>query len=352
MKALLFTIALGAGVMMASAFISPTRIDLRKAYSKPPAEWPTPFVDSRENFVELGMLPESPLHPIPDSVKALVELGRVLFFDTRLSCSGKLSCSSCHEPERSWTDGKARSEGHEGALNKRNAPTIQNVWYYKQLFWDGRSHSLEDQAFAPINSETEMHSEMGAVVRSLRGIPAYRELFEHAYGDPAIDPERLTHALAVFQRTITSARSRFDAFLAGNRDALTDAELRGLHLFRTKARCINCHNGPMFTDNDFHNNGFAGRDVGRYFVSHADADSGKMKTPSLRDVTRTGPWMHDGSLQNLGDVINRYNTLRGIPGLDKRIKPLGLTRKERADLQAFLEAISADPVPFERPKLP
>ena len=168
----------------------------------------------------------------------------------------------------------------------------------------------------------------------------------------AIDPERLTHALAVFQRTITSARSRFDAFLAGNRDALTDAELRGLHLFRTKARCINCHNGPMFTDNDFHNNGFAGRDVGRYFVSHADADSGKLKTPSLRDVTRTGPWMHDGSLQNLGDVINRYNTLRGIPGLDKRIKPLGLTRKERADLQAFLEAISADPVPFERPKLP
>ncbi len=352
MKSLLFTLVLMSAVIIASAFITSPPLDLRKLYSRPPAEWPAPFVDSMNDFVELGKLPEGPLSPLPDSLKGVVELGRILFFDPRLSGSGKISCATCHQPERSWTDGKPRSEGHEGAINKRNAPTIQNVWFYQQLFWDGRSRSLEDQAFAPINSETEMHNEMGMAVRTIRKIPGYASLIRAAYPDGALDPDRITYALAMFQRTISSAPTRFDLFLQGKRDAMSNAELRGLHLFRTKARCINCHNGPLFSDNRFHNNGFAGKDPGLYFVSHQDSDLGKMKTPSLRDVFKTGPWMHDGSLANLDTVLERYNKMKVEPGMDSRIKPLGLSRKEKTDLLAFLQAISTDPLPFKRPELP
>ena len=255
-------------------------IDLRKVYSRPPSAWPRPFVDSGVQWKELGILPASPIRQQLDSLKHQVTLGRILFFDPRLSGSGKISCASCHQPELSWTDGKPRSIGHEGALNKRNSPSIQNVWFYKKLFWDGRSRDLEDQAFAPINSESEMHGDMRVLSRKLANIGGYAPLFDSAYGDPGVDPDRIAGALAVFQRTIISNRSRFDSFLSGNRKALTDNEIGGLHLFRTKARCINCHHGPLFTDNLFHNNGHAGSDPGRFNVTHLEIDRGRFKTPS------------------------------------------------------------------------
>lgn len=320
---------------------------LRRIYSRPPSTWPAPLVSPGVEWTELGQLLPPPIGK--DSAVHLVELGKQLFFDPRLSGSLTISCATCHAPELSWTDGRTRSLGHGGAVNKRNSPSLHNVWYYDRLFWDGRSRDLEDQAFGPINSESEMHGDMSGLPRRLRGIAKYPILFEKAYGDAGIDPDRIAGALAAFQRTISSNRSPFDNFLAGDSRVLTDPQLRGLHIFRTKAGCMNCHHGPMFTDNSFHNNGFAGNDKGYYFVSHDEKDMGKMKTPSLRDVLNTGPWMHDGSAVLLERVIDHYNLGGRNEGQDPLIRELHLTAAEKTDLLAFLAAISAPPVKFSRP---
>jgi cytochrome c peroxidase len=323
--------------------------NLRKIYSQSPDKWPKPFIDAGVDWKELGILSESPLESKKDSLKHVIELGKVLFFDERLSGSGKISCATCHQPELNWTDGKEKSIGHEGALNKRNSPTIQNTWFYKKLFWDGRSNSLEDQAFAPINSESEMHSEMPELPRKLRQIKGYAPLFEAAFGDASINPHRITEAIAVFERTIVSRKSKFDEFLEENKAALTELELKGLHAFRTKAGCMNCHNGPMFTDNLFHetNLSFTNSDDGLYKVTHREEDKRKFKTPSLRDVVYTGPWMHDGSIGDMTTIMELYR--KGPPG-SPLLKPF--SSKEIGGLIAFLKAISSPPMEFKRPVLP
>jgi cytochrome c peroxidase len=326
--------------------------NLRDQYAKTPAEWPAPLIDEGVQWTELGPLPASPLAGKEDSLRDIIQLGKVLFFDPRLSASGKISCASCHQPQLNWTDGKAKAVGHEGAMTKRNSPSIANTWFYRRLFWDGRSRDLQDQAFAPIISESEMASDMPDVMIRLRRNQNYRELFKKAYGDDQIDPDRMTGAIALFEKTVISRKSRFDQFLEGDRKALTNAELRGLHLFRTKARCMNCHHGPLTTDNQFHRTGFSGDDVGYYKLTHLDADSGKFKTPSLRDVMQTGPWMHDGMQPDMPAILEAFNRA-DQPGIrNKLIKPLGLTKKEKSDLLAFLRAISAPAVDFLPPVLP
>ncbi len=360
MRKLLVTLSLLVSIAILVAFTSHkadnTTASLRAIYSRAPATWPKPFVDEGVDWKELGSLPESPLESQLDSLKHLIELGKTLFFDKRLSGSGKISCASCHQPELSWTDGKERSLGHEGAVNKRNAPTIQNVWFYNKLFWDGRSSGLEDQAFAPINSESEMHGDMRELPRQLKKIKGYLRLFDSAYGDPGIDPDRIAGALAAFERTIISRKSRFDEFLSGKHRVLTNDELRGLHLFRTKARCINCHHGPLFTDNQFHNNGFhlngdPANDPGLYNVTHKKEDIGKFKTASLRDVMRTGPWMHQGIMKTMQEIVTIYNKGTAAPN-DRLIKSLYLTNKEQLELISFLKAISAPPLEFTTPSMP
>ncbi len=331
--------------------VSFSKESLRTIYSRPSAQWPKPTIDEGVEWKELGTLLSSPLENKKDSLKHMIELGKALFFDPRLSGSGKISCATCHQPELNWTDGKEKSIGHEGAINKRNSPTIQNTWFYNKLFWDGRSSSLEDQAFAPINSESEMHHEMPVLMRQLRNIKGYGIMFEKAFGSSFINPQRMTEAIAVFEKTVVSNKSRFDDFLEGDKKALSNSELRGLHLFRTKARCMNCHNGPLFTDNLFHNIGFSGSDNGYYQVTHKHEDMGKFKTPSLRDVMKTGPWMHDGRSTKMEDIIDQLNTA-DLPTNNPLIKPLNLTKKERKDLLAFLNSISAQPVPFQKPVLP
>lgn len=325
---------------------------LRKIYSGPSSHWPKPVIAEGINWTELGLLPENPVAPYKDSLQHIIELGKVLFFDPRLSESGKISCATCHQPILNWTDGKEKSTGHEGAITKRNSPTIQNSWFYHRLFWDGRARDLQDQAFAPIVSESEMASDMPDVMQKLRRIKGYKEMFRKAFGDEQINPDRMTEAIAVFEKTVVSSKSRFDEFVGGNKKALTNNELRGLHLFRTKARCMNCHHGPLFTDNQFHNAGFSGEDKGLYQVTHKDEDMGKMKTPSLRDVMRTGPWMHDGTEKDINVIIEKFN-LAELPGADpKLIKPLNLTQKEKRDLVSFLNAISAPPLEFKKPIMP
>lgn len=343
---------------------------LRYLYSLTPDQWPAPTIDSSIKWTELGRLPQSPLAPHPDSLQQLILLGKTLFFDTRLSGSNKIACASCHLPELSWTDGKSKSVGHEDQLTKRNSPGLLNVWAQKKLFWDGRSNSLEDQAFAPINSETEMHSDMSEVMRKLRRIKGYKPLFQAAFKNGEISPETLATALATFQRTLVGNPSNFDKFLGGDKRALNDSAIRGLHIFRTKAGCMSCHNGPLFTDQEFHNIGLTyyqspQEDLGRYAVTHQSEDVGRFKTPSLRDVMKTGPWMHNGLFTNMDALMQMYNmgmpqagvkpvnsTDTLFPQTDRLIKPLGLTRREREDLVAFLRALSADPPIITKPLMP
>lgn len=349
MQKIIVILVLLIGVILSVSF---SKESLRNIYSRPASQWPKPTIDEGVEWKELGILPESPLDDKKDSLKNIIALGKALFFDPRLSGSGKISCATCHQPELNWTDGKEKSIGHEGAINKRNSPTIQNTWFYNQLFWDGRSNSLADQAFAPINSGSEMHHEMPVLMQQLRNIKGYGVMFEKAYGSSFINPHLMTEAIAVFEKTIVSNKSRFDYFLEGNKKALSNTELRGLHLFRTKAKCMNCHNGPLFTDNQFHKSVFStDGDIGLAWKTHIDGDEGKFKTPSLRDVMKTGPWGHNGSIRKIMDILPLYNTMSPKP-LGGTPQNLYLTSKELIDLEAFLKAISADPVPFTKPILP
>lgn len=331
--------------------------DLRRQYAKPPAEWPAAEVDPSVKHVELGLLPEVE-HPADNPYsRAKADLGRELFFERRLSGSGQWACASCHNPELGWGDGITTSFGHDRQLHKRNAPTLMNVGLQKSLFWDGRAVSLEEQVIGPITTENEMNADVEKVVAALKEKPIYVKRFVAAFGDEQITIDRIAQALACFERTVVGGRSRFDQFLRGKHDALSDEAIRGLHLFRTKAGCINCHNGPNFTDGQFHNVGLSyyGRklqDLGRYEITKDPKDVGAFKTPTLRNIERTAPYMHNG-LFELDGVLNLYNagmpTLRPRPGQENDplfptkshlLKPLNLTRAEIADLKAFLLSLT------------
>ncbi|BAV06280.1 cytochrome c peroxidase [Filimonas lacunae] len=341
---------------------------LRLLYSRPAAQWPIPNVDAGVPWRELGQLPVPPAQ-YNDTLRPIAELGKLLFFDGRLSVSNQIACASCHVPELNWTDGRAQAVGHNRTLNKRNTPTIENVWAQNQLFWDGRAHTLEEQITGPITSHTEMNQDMTLLPGKLQTVKGYVSLFKTAYGDTAITSERIVHALAVFQRTVTSTRSRFDRFLAGSSEALSDQELRGLHLYRTKANCMNCHYGPLFTDNDFHNIGLSYmnrpfEDLGRYNITQNTADLGKFKTPSLRNVMRTRPWMHHGLFDDMEGLIAFYNNANPqgvrkdsvrnlpVPVPDAHLHKLQLSKTEMKDIAAFMEAITAAPNVIREPKLP
>jgi cytochrome c peroxidase len=321
------------------------------------------------NFRELGPLPASPVLGA-DSLKPVLLLGKTLFFDPRLSGSGQISCSSCHDPERNFTDSRSTSVGHDHQMGKRNAPSLLNVWAVDSLFWDGRVASLEQQALVPIGDTLEMHQDPAMLPRKVKKIKGYRPLFQAAFGTEKVTAERVAAALATYQRSLQGRRSRFDIFLQGKPNALTDQEVLGLHLFRTKARCINCHNGPLFSDNQFHNDGltYYGRkfqDLGRYDVTHRPQDVGKFRTPSLREVGRTRPWMHNGLFDNLEGVLNMYNV--GMPRVKRKagqendplfpvtsplLQPLHLSKDEKAAVIAFLESITTTSYRVQRPVLP
>lgn len=375
---ILFVIAAGCGIILAfQPSITPDDStqrfsdSLRKIYEGPIESWPKPHIDDDlVNFQELGILPDSPLKEKEDSLKHIIHLGKLLFFDPRLSGSAQISCSSCHTPTLGWADGRMVAQGHDHQQGPRNTPTILNVWFYEKLFWDGRANSLEDQAFGPINSEIEMHGDFSTVVQRLNRIKGYPPLFDSAFGTKSITADRITSALAVFQRTVVSRKSRFDAFLAGRKKALTDQEIRGLHFFRTQARCMNCHHGPLFTDGQFHNIGLTYfsrtyEDLGLYITTKDPEDVGKFKTPSLRDVTATAPWMHNGLFSDLLGIVNLYSS--GMPNpprteaqkndpmypkTSKHVKELDLTMQQREDIVAFLHSISTTPLRVRNPELP
>lgn len=344
----------------------------RLAYSRDPADWPEAHWDESippDQRHELGLLPSLGDLPTPaERGNPKIDLGRKLFFEPRLSGSGHVSCISCHHPDTAWADPRRVSHGHGLQTGERNAPSLMNVAHGKRFMWDGRAESLEAQVLLPLAAGNEMAADIEAVPERLKQA-GYAPLFDEAFGNGEISTNRVAEALAAFQRTIVGGRSRFDSFLKGSHDALTDQQLRGLHLFRTKGRCINCHNGPNFTDEQFHDLGLSyyGRkfeDLGRYEVTKRPEDVGKFKTPSLRNVTNTAPYMHNG-LFELEGVLNMYSA--GMPTLKRKadqqddplfptksplLHELDLSDAEKADLIAFLEALAEPKRTIRPPELP
>ncbi len=291
----------------------------------------------------LGLLPiqfprENPYTP------EKVELGKLLYFDKRLSSDNTVSCASCHHPDHAFTDGGATSTGIRGQKGGRSAPTVLNRAYSLNQFWDGRAGTLEDQAKGPIQNAIEMGNTHENVVQTLRGIAGYRAMFKKVFGTEDLTIDHVAMAIATFERTLLSGDSAYDKFKAGNKKALTDAQYRGLHVFEGKAKCDQCHEGINFTTNAYHNLGVGtdkpSPDEGRFVVTKNPADWGTFKTPTLRDISKTGPYMHDGSLKTLDEVVDFYDK-GGLPNknLDDKLKKLNLNKDEKKDLVEFLKSL-------------
>jgi cytochrome c peroxidase len=266
-------------------------------------------------------------------------LGKRLFRERRLSRDGSVACIDCHVPQLAYADGRVQSVGVRGQLHSRNSPALVNGALGRSQGWDGRTTELEASVLRPIESPIVMDLPIGEAVHRLDADPAYRKAFQSAFGGRPTRG-RLSVALAAYLRGIYSVDAPFDDFVAGDHTALDPSAMRGLALFAAKARCGECHSGARFTDDAFHTLGI-GDDPGRSKITGLPADLGAFRTPSLREVALTAPYMHDGSLATLAEVVDYHD--RGgnpHPGLDPRLKPLGLTAQEKADLVAFLEALS------------
>ena len=287
---------------------------------------------------------------VPDDnpfTPAKVALGRMLFFDSLLSADRSLACASCHDPARAFTDGRPVSVGVFGRKGTRNVPTLVNRTYGASFFWDGRITTLEEQVLQPIQDPKEMDITVGEVVVRLEGDRDYSDLFQAAFGREVNDGD-LAKALASYVRTILSGYGPIDRYLNGDRDAFTERQLQGLRLFRGKGNCTACHLGPTLSDEQFHNTGVAWSDGewlddGRFGVTGEEPDRGRFKTPTLREIARTAPYMHDGSITTLEDVVEFYD--RGGNSnshLDPAIRPLHLTIDEKRALLAFLSSLSGE----------
>lgn len=355
--------------VICSAFLHENQVSIRELYSRPVSEWPKPTIDSGVIWSEFKSLPRLDTSYFSLMEQPDVKLGKLLFFDPLLSGSNQISCSSCHNPQTSWGDHLTVPVGHDHQVGTRNTISLLNVQARKSMFWDGRAKNLEEQALFPIEAHHEMAMDLTKLIPKLKAIPGYRELFIEAYGDEDFSMPEVMKALAAFQRTLTSRRSRFDEFLDGKHNALTDQEIQGMHLFRTKARCMNCHNGQYLTDEDFHNIGLTYykrkyEDLGRYEVTKNPADVGKFRTPSLRDVMNTAPWMHNGLFEDIIGLLNLYNSGMVMnnpktpeqhadpmyPRTDPLLKELNLTKEEIQSIAAFLKAVTATKYRMNRPE--
>lgn len=283
-------------------------------------------------FAEAGF-PGPPLGldlymPVPEGnpiTGEKIALGRRLFFDRRLSRDGSISCSSCHDPERAFSDGRAVAIGVFDRRGRRNSPALINRGYGRLFFWDGRVDTLEEQVLKPIEDPNEMDLPLAQAAARV-----------------SLAPDEIARALASFVRSILSGDSSYDSYINGDRTALTPEQQAGLQLFRGKANCTACHVGPNFTDERLHNTGVAWRDG--HFTDRG-AGQGNFKTPTLREVARTAPYMHDGSLATLADVVEFYDAGgRANPGLDPEIRRLGLSPDEKRALAGFLGALAGSAV--------
>ncbi|WP_454670080.1 cytochrome-c peroxidase [Achromobacter kerstersii] len=379
---------------------------LRTQYAGPASHWPAPDIDAGIAWTEWTTVPPPSAPPstwlaanagrtqLAEDIQKpdVVALGQMLFFDAHLSRKGQVSCASCHQPQRAFTDGRPLAVGEDRLMGRRRSTPLIAAPFAPRLFWDGRAESLKAQVLGPVQDSREMNHDLTDAIARLRNLPPYPAQFLKAFGPgefgpgdvrkneavdgvavdgaavdgvtvdgvavdtAAVDTDRLARALAAFVATIRPQATRFDAFLNGHHNVLNDRELLGLHLFRTQARCMNCHNGPLLTDHQFHNVGlsFYGRrnqDLGRFEVTRDLADLGKFRTPSLRNVSQAGPWMHNGLFTDLKGLLRMYNAGMGrdaaqaappdayAPRKSEHIRPLALSADDIDALLAFLNVL-------------
>ncbi len=347
----------GILLTLASLFVCPCGWAQEDVGLSGASETPGPATDeetlrqSFEKFVAMDLrrvvdqtgLPE--VEQFTDEELRRVELGRRLFFDTLLSSDGKLSCATCHQPAYGFSSPDALPPGVAGRRGRRNAPSLVNRRWGSLQFWDGRAATLEDQALEPIESENELASSVDEVLQKLGEHDEYPALFDEAF-EGGVTRANLATAIAEFERFLVSGNSRIDQFVAARESAdLTRSERRGLWVYESKGGCWKCHSGPNYTDEAFHNTGVSwGReplDLGRHEVTGEESHMGQFKTPTLRNVALTAPYMHDGSLTTLREVIDFYD--RGgneNPNHDRKMKRLDLSSQEKEDLEAFLRALT------------
>jgi len=310
-------------------------------------------------------LPKLPLGlkpvPVPSDnplTPEKVELGKQLYFDPRLSCDDTTSCATCHDPKKGWSNGANFATGVRSQKGGRSAPTIINAAYSDLQFWDGRAHRLEGQALGPIQNPIEMDMKLDECVNKLNKLEGYKSQFRKVFNSD-VTQENIAKAIAAFERTVLSGNAPYDRFKAGDANALSPAAQRGMRIFFGKGHCSACHTGPNFTDQAFHNVGVninvPKPDHGRFEVTKVVGDKGSFKTPTLREIARTAPYMHDGSMKTLEEVVEHY--VKGGTAneqLDEEIFPIKMTTEEKADLVTFLKESLASPdyPDIAPPKLP
>lgn len=307
--------------------------------------------------------PDKPMAPLPRTVPApkdnpttpeKVALGKLLFFDPRLSGDNETSCATCHRPDKAFGDGLPQAKGAGGKALKRNTPSLLNVGFYATFHWDGRAKTLEEQALLPIQATDEMNQDLDLLEKKLNAVPGYASRFHAVFGTK-VTREGIAKSLAAFERTLVTGPSPYDRYLGGEKKALSMGAKRGMDLFFGEAGCAKCHRGPLLTDEKFYRLGVS-RDKGRELVTGKAEDRYKIRTPSLRNVARTRPYMHDGSYATLGDVLFFY--LRGVPTTGPDRLPLDIdslqdvSLSQMTDLIAFLEALTGEEPRIVPPKLP
>ncbi len=339
------------------------------ALGPPPVPW-----DNRSTPLALG--------------RPKIELGKLLFFDPRLSGDGTVSCASCHHPSNGWAFPDRLSMGYPGSVHWRNSQSIINAAYYEKLMWAGSGESLETQASGAARGAVAGNGARDVMTARLAFIPEYRTRFADVFGDIFPKLSNAWKAIAAFERSLIQTDTPFDKFIGGDKTALNDRQKRGLELFKGKANCIECHNGAFFSDQKYYNlgvspaadwidNGLAQitlryelfakgvteemyratkDDPGLYFRTKQESDKGKFRTPTLRYTKYTAPYMHNGALETLADVVEFYDRGGGTnefaANKTKLIRPLKLSKEEKADLVAFIESLSGPPIEMEEPDLP
>ena len=327
--------SIAATAQTGPAAVSPAPASFKSEYTRPRGESPSPD----ENKLSA----------------ARVELGRMLFFDPRLSGTGAMSCATCHNPSFGWEDGLPRGVGHGDKQLGRSTPTVLNLAWGGPFFWDGRAMTLEQQAVGPIASPAEMNMPHDQAVARVRSISGYRTAFETAYRGEGVNIDTIGKALASYERTIVSAEAPFDNWILGRPEAISVSAQRGFALFNGKARCSVCHSGWRFTDDGFHDIGVGEGDLGRAGVKKNAIIQlqNAFKTPTLRNIDQRAPYMHDGSLPSLMAVVDFYDRAdKRRDSISPEITPLGLTEEEKRDLVAFMRTLTSQDAPQPVPVLP